>query len=170
MDGFSAEARTAAALFESLDDRLGWLQAAGFVADSELSSGRPAAAIDQLHRILTVMDGDGLPASIVDIGRAVATARLGRAYRRLGQLPDAADCFTQAAAQLGAQGVLTPQGRTEEMLAEVLLELADPDGAAAAYGRAAEAFDAAGAGAEADRVRALATAPSSSRPAARTVI
>jgi transcriptional regulator with XRE-family HTH domain/tetratricopeptide (TPR) repeat protein len=152
------EARTSAALFESLDDQVGWAQAAAYVVDSELHGGRAAAAIDGARRILAVLEGDGFPAVIADISRPSVTARLGLAYRQLGRLPEAADCFVRVAAGMREHGLHAYTARAEETLAGILLAMADPDAAAAAYERSAAEFDAAGAEEDADRVRALATA------------
>ena len=159
LEAVGAAARASAAVFDSIGDRVGWVQASQYVVDSELRGGRLAAAVDLLRQILAVLDGDGVPAGIADGARPNVVARLGSAYQELGRLPEAADCFVRAAAGMREQGYLHVVARAEERLAEILLELAEPEGAATAYGRAAEAYDAIGAEADADRARALATAP-----------
>jgi transcriptional regulator with XRE-family HTH domain/tetratricopeptide (TPR) repeat protein len=153
-------ARAAAALFAAVDHRVGHLLALQYVTDSDLDLGRTAAAIDGLREILVLLDDrDGIPADFADSVRPFTTVRLGSAYARLGRLADAADCHRRAAPQLREQGFPAVEARTEEQLAGILGTMGEHEEAAAAYGRAAAAYDAIGARSDADRVRALAAAP-----------
>lgn len=79
------------------------------------------------------------------------------------RLPPAEQAELLAAAKDGrlvATGAWSGTGRTGEQLAEILARMGERREAAAAYGRAAAAYEAIGAGPDADRVRALATARS----------
>jgi hypothetical protein len=109
----------------------GWLQAAQIIVDSELRGGRPAAAIDQLRRMLTVLEEGRTPGHIVEVGRA-SPRRLGRAYRSFGRLRTPR-LLPPGSTAAGRQGVLTPRVDRGDARGGPA-ELADPDGAAAATG------------------------------------
>ena len=155
-EDLDAAARVSAELFLAEGDLLGHLVALRYVADGDRFLDRPAAALDVLTRILALLDSEGIPPAAAEALRPNITVRLGSVLQSLDRLADAADCFRRAVPQLHEQGLPVGGARAEQKLAEVELRMGRTEDAAASYGRAAEAFAAAGAEPEADRARALA--------------
>ena len=148
-------ARAGERLFAAAGDTVAQVLILIQVADGERALGRHTEAIEQLHRVLVLLDDPAaVPPHIASGQRAHVLGRIGVYHEALGDLDQAVDWLARAVTLSEMPGI---QARMAERLASMLLAKGDREAAMAAYGRAADLFAALGATPDADRLRATAS-------------
>ncbi|WP_330246985.1 NB-ARC domain-containing protein [Streptomyces sp. NBC_00562] len=136
----------AIALFETADDREGWLQAMSSYGHSLCLLGRAEEALTQHERIITFLDSPDCPLSghVADLTRVQTISGLGRDYSSLGRWREAADHHRSAVVHANRLGLAYGESHSLVSLGEALIELGEPEEARSCLRQVLDLGDAAG--------------------------